>query len=171
MGAPWGQHSLRQTVRVRAVPRIEQRLEQAIVEREHLVAARLLPPQVDQGPQPLGLGAGQVVELAGVLGHVVQLPAVLVEGHVGIQAIVVEVGDGVERHRLPAAVVDASGSEHLEVLGGMGLGLVGMRQDGSEADAIDRGLHHAGELGRTFDPDQIEDGGHDVDDVGELPAH
>ena len=92
-------------------------LEHPVVEREHVVAPCLLPPQRDQLGDLLGELGGAVARLRDVLGHVVELPDVVVPGRVGPQAVVVDRADRVVRHRLPPVVVDGTRAEHLEVLG------------------------------------------------------
>ena len=64
----------------------------------------------------VALGVGQIVDLGKVLGHVVELPHVLVErlGHVG--PVVDDERRGVECHRLPSVVVQRPRAEHLVVL-------------------------------------------------------
>ena len=100
-----------------AVVLVDDRLEDPVVEGEHVVAPRLLPPQRDQLGHLLREFGGQVVDLGDVLGHVVELPDVVVPGRVGPQAVVVDRADRVVGHRLPAVVVDRPRPEHLEVLG------------------------------------------------------
>ena len=93
------------------------RLEHAVVQREHIVATGFVPPQRDELGDLLGVLGGEVVRLGDVLGHVVELPDVFVEGRVGAEAVVVDRSHGVVRDRLPAVVVDGTRAEHLEVLG------------------------------------------------------
>ena len=79
---------------------------------------------VDQLGHLLGEFGGEVVDLGDVLGHVVELPDVFVEGRTGPQAVVVDRTDRMVGHRLPPVVVDGPRPEHLEVLGAVPAGLV-----------------------------------------------
>ena len=161
----------------RAVPPVvgrlvDQRPQRTVVQGEHVVAPGLLPPQRDHLRQALGLRGSQVVGLREVLRHVVELPDVVVEGGVGIEAVVVHRADGVERHRLPSVVEDGPGAEHLEVLGhvrGRGVRTLGTEQVG-EAGAVDAGLGDALDVRGRGDPHQLEHARQDVDGVGELVA-
>ena len=122
--------------------RREQRGDRPVVERQHLVLARLLPPELDHLRELApGSCGGEVVALREVLGDVVQLPHVVLERRVGVDAVVVHRAERLERHRLPAVVVDAAAAEHLEVLRGVALrGASPAREHGDEARALDRAL-------------------------------
>ncbi len=100
-----------------------------------------------------GLAGGQVVELGRVHGHVVELPAVLAEGGVPVDAVVVEGPDRLEGDRLPTVVVEGPAPEHLEVLGGPGGRSVraGRTQQRGEADAVDGRLGHVLDGGGQVD--------------------
>ncbi len=63
--------------RLRSLPGAEQ-LDRPVVERQHAMLARLLPPQLDQARQPVGLVPGQVHALGPVGSDVVELPVVIV---------------------------------------------------------------------------------------------
>ena len=63
-----------------------------------------------------GSCAARSLRLRQVVRDVVELPHVVVERRVGVEAVVVHVAERVERHRLPAVVVDRARAEHLEVL-------------------------------------------------------
>ena len=103
----------------------------------------------------------------------VELPAVLAEGGVPVEPVVVEGPDGLEGDRLPSVVVEGPAPEHLEVLRrAVGRGVGASRgEHGGEADAVDRGLGHVLDGGGKLDAGQLQHGGEDVDGVGELPAH
>src|SRR5215207_887441 len=60
--------------------RVEDGVEDAVVERQHVEARRLVPPQVDHARQSLRLFRREVVHLRRVDLDVVQLPDVVVEG-------------------------------------------------------------------------------------------
>ena len=145
-------------------------LEDTVVEREHVVAAGLVPPQRDQLGDLLGVLGGEVVHLGDVLGHVVELPHVVVERRVRAQAVVVERADRVEGHRLPAVVVDRPRAEHLEVLGEVTPGRVGaiVAEEVGEAGAVEVRLGDAVDRRGRIDADELQHGREDVDGVGEL---
>ena len=120
-----------------------------------MVAFRFLPPQLDHGAQAFGFGGGEVARLGRILGDVVQLPLDGVEaGLVGL--------DGVERHGLPAVLVQRAAAEHLEVLHAVAIGRVGRAERLGEADPVDR-------CGRR-DARELQHGREDVDRVHELIA-
>ncbi len=150
--------------------RVRERPQDPVVEREDLVALGFVPPPRDQRGDPFRVLRGEVRGLGQVLGDVVQLPDVVVERRVGVQAVVVERPDGMERHRFPPVVIDGPRAEHLEVLRrvpGLGGGAVGAEQV-PEADPVDRGLGDAVDLARRGDTDKLEDGRGHVDGVREL---
>ena len=121
-----------------------------------------------------GSSLGEVVGLRGVLGHVVQLPHVVVERACRGRSRPRRRAEGLERHRLPALVVDAAGAEHLEVLRVVLLGRVGgdVGEEVGEARALDRALLDPVDRARARSmPDELEHGGEHVDRVGELAAH
>ena len=91
-------------------------VEDPVVEGQHVVAARLVPPQRHQLGDLLGELGGAVVRLRDVLGDVVELPHVVVQRGAGAQPVVVDRADRVIGHRLPPVVVDGARPEHLEVL-------------------------------------------------------
>ena len=68
-----------------------------------------------------GSSAARSLRLGRIDPDVVELPLVVLEGRVRVQAVVVHRTEGLERHRLPSLVVDPAGAEHLEVLGGVPL--------------------------------------------------
>ena len=152
---------------------MEQGLQWPVCEGKDLVALGLAPPQLHHLGHPFGLLGGQVLGLGEVLGHVVELPDVLVKGGVGVEAVGVDGPHRVEGDRLPTPVVDGPRPQHLEVLGLValgGIGPVGSQQVG-EAHAIEVGLRHVVDDLRRLDADQFQHGGHDVDGVGELVPH
>ena len=89
-------------------------LHHPVIQRQHLVARRLDQPEALQLVELLRILLGQVLGLAPVLGGVVELPDIVVEGR-GLR-IQRSPGRPVLRHRGPALVVDAAVAEHLEVL-------------------------------------------------------
>ena len=95
---------------------MQDRLDDAIVEGQYVVAGRFLPPQIDERLETLRLLGREVVGLRQVLGDVEQLPHVVVERRIGIAPVVVHAPDRMEGHRLPPLVVDRTRPEHLEVL-------------------------------------------------------
>ena len=102
----------------------------------------------------------------------VQLPDVVVEGGVGIEAVVVDGPDGVEGDGLPPVAVDGARAQHLEVLGHVtlwGRRPVGAQEVG-EAGAVDGRLAHRVDLRGRLDAGQLENGREHVDGVGELVA-
>ena len=74
--------------------------------------------------QPVGVLVGEVAGLAPVVGVVVELPDVLVEG--ALRRVHHLPGDPVPGHRCPALVVDAAVADHLEVL--RGVPVLGLRR-------------------------------------------
>ena len=149
---------------------VEQRPQRPVVQRQHVVAFGLLPPQGDHRRQALGLRPGPVVGLRQVLGHVVELPHIVVERGVRIEAVVVDRADRVERHRLPPVVIDGARAEHLEVLrrAQARYSRAPRVEQRGEADAVEMRLRHAVEVRRGRDPGQLEHGRQDVDGMGEL---
>ena len=99
--------------------------QRPVVEREHVVALGLSPPETVQLGQLVGLPLGQVLGFGRVGGHVVQLPRHLVEARlVELNRVI---GD-----RLPAIVVDRPAPEHLEVLSGAVLRSGGVAEGGGK---------------------------------------
>ena len=92
-------------------------IEHPVVEREHVVAPCLLPPERNHLRHLLGEFGRQVPELRDILADVIELPHIVVPGCVGPQAVVVDRADRMIRHGLPTIMVDRTRSEHLEVLG------------------------------------------------------
>ena len=116
-----------------------------------------------------GCSFGQVAGLAVVpAGAVVELPHVVVER----RQIATDqdpwrlvLGDGA-----PTLVVDAAVAEHLEVLEVVALGRVRVVERIEHARAFDGRLQHAVDHRGLGQPSGLEDGGGDVDHVGELRA-
>ena len=119
-----------------------------VVQRQHLVAFRFRPPQVDHLAEALGLGRREVGGLREVLRHVVQLPRVVIEGARRVAALVGEPEHRVERDRLPSVVVDRPAPEHLVVLGGVGARRVRVDERGAEAHPVERSLLDTAEVRR-----------------------
>ena len=150
---------------------VHQGPQHPVVERQHLVALRLRPPQVDERGQQLG-----VLRRRGPAsprgpprrGTAPRRPRRTARSG----PVVVQRPDRVERHRLPAAVVDGPRAEHLEVLRGVPLGgaLAPGAEQVAETHAVDRGLRDAVDLGRAVEPRELEQRRGDVDRVRELAA-
>ena len=96
----------------------------AAVDGHHVVLAGLDVPGRDQRDQPVAVLGGEVVVLGGVLGDVVELPALRVElgellGGDRLAEPLAGLGERRPRpraHRPPAVVVDRAVAHHLEVL-------------------------------------------------------
>ena len=121
--------------------------------------------------QLLGLRRGQVVHLGEVLGDVVQLPHVVVEGLAHVAAVVGEERRRVEHHRLPAVVVQRPRAEHLVVLRHVVArhAGVGAARAAKLTPSIGRLLDAADRVGR-LDADEVEQRRHHVDGVDVLVA-
>ncbi len=133
---------------------------EAVIERQHLMRLRLLPPQLDQRREPLRLGGGEIMRLGEILGEMKQLPFVAVERR----------ARGMKGDRLPAVVPEAAMPEHLEILRHRLRWRRRIRDRRREADALQRHLRHACDRGRRRDADQVEQGRHQVAGMDELMA-
>ncbi len=143
-------------------------LDLPVVERQHVVLDRLDQPQPLELVQLLRHLLGQVVGLGPVLAAVVELPDIVVEGghllppHLPRRAVL--------GHRAPALVVDAPVAEHLEVLGLVPLGGLGVGEAVDHAGALVGALQHAVDHSRLGKARRLEHGGRNVDHVAELVA-
>ena len=81
-------------------------LHPPVVQRQHPVASRFNPPEIDQRPQTLWFLRRQIAALREILIEVIQLPFVVLE--IGPCAM--------PRHRLPAVLPDPAVADHLEIL-------------------------------------------------------
>ena len=79
---------------------------ETVVERQNLATLRLLPPEVDERLQALGLQLGEIGGLGKIAVQMKQFPAVGIERAAG----------RVVRHRFPTCVPQAAMPEHLEIL-------------------------------------------------------
>ena len=148
----------------------------APVDRQHAVLACFGVPGADQRDQPVAVLLGEVVVLRRVLRDVVELPAGGVElGQLLCADRLAETDSGLGERRArpgadcsPAVVVDGSMAEHLEVLRVVLAGGVRVLEGMREADAVHRCLGDAADGGWGLDVEQVEHGGHHVDDVGVL---
>ena len=131
-----------------------------VVQRQHLVSARLGEPTADHLGELFGLLSAQVVQFIEVLVQVVELPLVGIES--GARAVP---GD-----RLPAVVPDSAVAQHLEVLARLLRWFVRGSEAVGQAGAFDWLLGHAVDLGGRPHPGQFEHRRRDVGDVVELPA-
>ena len=68
-------------------------------------------------------------------------------------------------------MVDRAVAEHLEVLGVMVARRRAVAQGAGEADPVERRLGDAADRGGRLEAEQVENGGHHVDDVRVLRAH
>ena len=140
-----------------------------VIERKHVVLDRLDQPKPLQFMQFLRILLRQVLGLRPVGVAVVELPDVVVEGrqhraaHLPRRAVL--------GHRAPALVVNASVAEHLEVLGLVPLGRLGVVEAVQHAGALVRALHHAVDDRRLRNARRLQHRWRDVDDMGELVAH
>ena len=116
-------------------------LHHPVVDRQHLVARRLDQPQPLQIVELFRHLLGEILRLAPVLGRVVELPDIVVEGR-GFRRSR-SPGRPVLGHRGPALVVDAAVAEHLEVLRLVPLSRLGVVERVQHADTLDRVLMHA----------------------------
>ena len=142
-------------------------LDPAVVERQHVVLARLLHEQRLQLLELLGHLGREVVRLAPVGVRVVELPGVVGERRQRLD----HPRGRVARDRGPALVVDAAVAEHLEVLRLAPLGRAGVVERVAHAHALDRLLLDAVHRRRLGQPGRLEHGRRDVDHVVELAAH
>ncbi len=108
---------------------------------------------------------GDVVALRRVLGHVVQLPRVVV----GVRHRLVE--HRVVDDRLPAVVVQGAAAEHLEVLRVAAARRGRIVERAREGHAVDRCLRDAVDLVGRLDAEHVEHGRRQVDRVHVLAAH
>ena len=130
-----------------------------------MVPFRLAPPTRHELAQLLGMLGGDVVALRGVLGHVVQLPRVVLRvRHRLVEHRVVD-------DRLPAVVVQGAAAEHLEVLRVADARRRRVVERGRERHAVDRRLRDAVDLVGRLDAEHVEDGRRQVDRVHVLAAH
>ena len=144
--------------------------DEAVVERQHLVAPRLGPPELDQGLHEFGMVGGEVVRLGEVVLEVEQCPVVLVEVVAPRHQVTLDtqLASDVVGGRLPSVVIERTASDHLEVLRRARAGSLGIVEGGDQGAALDRLLRHAvDDVGRT-DAGRIEDRRHEVDGVTEL---
>ena len=149
---------------------------QSAEQRQRPVALGLLPPQLLQFLELVGVLCRQVPGLREVVGQVVQLPHVLLRvvhpGSELLERLRREVpGSLVQpRTRPPAILVDGAAAEHLEVLHGVPLGSLRILEGVEEAGAVHRLLLDPVDCFRLREANSLEDGGADVDAVGELRA-
>ena len=144
----------------------------ARMERQRTVATSLSEPEFDHLAQPRGVGFGEIIALGGVLGHVIELPAILAEGGVGIGSGDVHLpAHRVVRNGLPAVVVDRPAAEQLVVLRGALLVGAAIGERLEKAHALDRLLRYAIDDVGHGDADGVEHGRHDVDGVEVLRSH
>ena len=109
-----------------------------VIDWQHVVTRRLDEPQALQLAKLLRHLFGEVARLAPVLGRVVELPDVVIEG----QGLLADQQPGrlVLRHRGPSFVVDAAVAEHLEVLRLAPLRRLWVIERVQHADAFDGAL-------------------------------
>ena len=143
-------------------PRRPERLRgRAVVQRQHAVHLRLLPPQLDHRLQTLRMLLGEVVGFGKILVEVIELPlVVIVPGRTR----------HMPHHGLPAVLPDAAMPEHLEVLDASRRCCVGGGQRRGERGAVQRHLRHAVVLRGRLGAGELEDRRHDVDRVTEGTA-
>ncbi len=135
------------------------------VERKHIVLRGLHPPQVLQLAQLVRMLRGEVVRLREVLVDLVEFPGRLV----GIELGAIGVPGHERRARgHPAVVIEAAVAAQLEVLGLAPTPGRCVIEGEGEAQALDRLLLHAVQLGRRGDPADLVQRRHDVDRVQEL---
>ena len=119
-------------------------VDQAVGDRQDVVALCLGVPQGAQALQSFRLVAGPVIGLGEVRVEIEELPAVLVEVAAadGELLLVEDAGADVVGRRLPALVVDGARAHHLEVLRVVQLRGRRVLQCRKEADAVHRLLGH-----------------------------
>ena len=132
-----------------------------IIEWEDSVAFGFGPPQRNKFCQLVWIRAGEVVALRCIDAEVVELPRF---GFVVRSLLVFADGLPLACHQGPAA-------GHLEVLEGVGCRRLCITEDIGKRVTCDGQLAPASEHVRGSDLEEVVDGGHDVSDVGELPAH
>ena len=108
----------------------EEQLDGPVVEGQHPVLLGFRPPQLDHLGHLLGHLRSQVVAFGSVLGQVVQLPVIVLEGYAGLVA----------GHGLPPVGVDGPVAHHLVVLDVLGGGPVGSVEGVAHGDPRDGDL-------------------------------
>ena len=122
-------------IKVPAVARIAEHAG-LVVEREDLKLLRFLPPELLELLELGRLRERQIMHLGEVLGHVVELPHVLVERLRRVGTVVGDEGRAVEDDRLPPVVVERPRSEHLVILGDVTPGNQRIVEGRSETDSL-----------------------------------
>ena len=132
-----------------------------IIEWKDSVAFSFGPPQRNKFCQLVWIRAGEVVALRCIDAEVVELPRF---GFVVRSLLVFADGLPLACHQGPAA-------GHLEVLEGVGCRRLCITEDTGKRMTGDGQLSPSPEYVRRGDLEEVVDGGHDVSDVDELPAH
>ena len=142
------------------------------IHREDLILLRFLDEHRLQFLHPVRILGGEVLGLAEILVQVVELEHLVVEwigiGRAkGFPGCAVHLGA-----QQPAFVIQRPLAEHLEILGfvpGGRLGVLRVKGVG-EAYALDRRLFDAVHRLGSIDAGDLQQGGHDIDDMHELLA-
>ena len=145
---------------------VAQALHGAIVEGKDAVLRGLDHPEALELLELLRHRGGEIMGLRPVLRPVVEFPDVLVERASGAEIP----GRAVPGDGAPTLVVDASVSEHLEVLDVVALGRFRVAEAVEHRRSLHRALGDAVDHPRLGKAGGLEDRRSDVDDVAELVA-
>ena len=139
---------------------------------KHLILGGLDPEQILQLLELVGIGGRDVVVLRPVLGEIEELPLDAVHDVLRLRRGAVPRLPVGHRRGHPAVVIERPIAEHLEILGLVRRGRigVGLVEGVGQAHALDRRLGDAVDLLRRADAGHFEDGRNDIDDVVELVA-
>ncbi len=140
----------------------DEQFEATLVERQHTVALRLLPPKIDQLGQSVWFAIGEVVAFGRIGGKVVELPAIVVEVDTGEMP-----GDSLPPHAVHFGDERSIAGE-LEVLQRVGRRRCGVVEHRCERVPRDRHLLDTPISGGRRDAEQFVDGRHDVGHIDEL---
>ena len=151
-------------------------VESVAEQRQHLVPLGLLPEQLLELFDLVGVLGGKVVGLGEVVGEVVQLGGTGIRVPDARRVRRERFGgehprDALGLHREPPAVlVHAAVADGLEVLLGAVFGRAGIGERRGERGAVHRFLFDSVDSLGLRDAGDVEDRGRHVDDVGELGA-
>ena len=133
---------------------------EAIVQWQHLVLLRLIPPHIDHPFQPLGVTFGEIIDFREISIEMKQLPLVFLKCRAGRMKC-----DG-----LPAVVPKPAMTEHLEILRLGARGRVRIGERFHETLAFQRHLFISADRQWRLNTDHIQKCRHKIRGVDELMA-